>query len=199
MKKIKLWHLPIFPATYIVTILPAVLLGRPFWQTFTLYFNQADSVGPAFNYNSPSLFAFWEPVSNQAFYEKLAIFTAFAAILLIYVIVFARRKQLSNRMALASALLFVVIIPLILPHMHDRYFFLADVFSAIFAIATILYFPLPILVSFASLIGYGAYLLTRYVIPLKYGTWALIFVAVVLIIELIAAPSGTKRTRKKLT
>ncbi len=46
-------HFIIFPAAYIVLVLPAVLLGRPFIETVTLYFGQTGSIGSGLNYNSP--------------------------------------------------------------------------------------------------------------------------------------------------
>jgi Gpi18-like mannosyltransferase len=55
--RIKPKHLLAFPAAYIVSVLPAVIAGRPFWDTLTLYFNQASSVGEGVNYNSSSIFS----------------------------------------------------------------------------------------------------------------------------------------------
>ena len=51
-------HFLLFPAFYVALVLPAVLLGRPFWDTVTLYFSQTGSIGSALNYNSSSIFAF---------------------------------------------------------------------------------------------------------------------------------------------
>ena len=35
-------------------MLPAVIAGAPLWDTLTLYFSQAGTVGDAMNYNAPS-------------------------------------------------------------------------------------------------------------------------------------------------
>ena len=43
--KLKWYHLPVFPLTYVLLVLPAVLTGRPFLDTLTLYFSQTGSVG----------------------------------------------------------------------------------------------------------------------------------------------------------
>ena len=57
--------------------------------------------------------------------------------------------------------------------MHDRYFFLADVLSAALAIVCPPLLAVPFLVSFASLLGYHAYLRMRYLFPMSYGAAAL--------------------------
>ena len=54
-KKLRWTQLLIFPAAYIVFMLPAVIAGAPLWDTLTLYFSQAGTVGDAMNYNAPSL------------------------------------------------------------------------------------------------------------------------------------------------
>ena len=54
-RKMKIWHLFIFPLTYIATILPAVIAGRNFWELLTLYYNNTDSIGGGLNYNSSSM------------------------------------------------------------------------------------------------------------------------------------------------
>ena len=53
-KKIRWTQLLVFPAAYIVFMLPAVIAGAPLWDTLTLYFSQAGTVGDAMNYNAPA-------------------------------------------------------------------------------------------------------------------------------------------------
>ena len=74
---------------------------------------------------------------------------------------------------LGAALLFVIGIPFLLPHMHDRYFFIADVLA--FALAVIVpdMSSAPLLVSFGSLLGYHAYLKMRYLLPMLWGAAAM--------------------------
>ena len=69
-------------------------------------------------------------------------------------------------------------IPYFLPHMHERYFFVADILTLALAVAAPEYMVLPVLTQFASLLGYHAYLRGRYLMPMSYGAVAL---AVVLI------------------
>lgn len=182
--RIKLRHLPIFPLTYLLIVLPAVALGKPFGETIMLYFNQAHSIGTGLNYNSPSIFAFLQS-ENTELLSKIGIAAAFLFIFLVYAALWRKRSMLSDKVLLIVSLLLVVGIPFLLPHMHDRYFFGADVLS--FAAALVMWrlAPVPVLCSFASLNAYYAYLRMRYFLYMSWGAAALIIALLWLIVELI--------------
>ena len=172
--KVKLKHFLVFPLTYVILVLPAVIAGRPFLDTLLLYFGQTGSIGDALNYNSSSLFAILERVQNTALASRLAILAAFLFMLLVIALVFFGRKQMTNRVILGAAVLFAIGIPFLLPHMHDRYFFAADIMTVIMAFAAFEYFPGAFLVQFGSLLGYHAYLKMRFLLPMRYGGWAML-------------------------
>lgn len=176
--KFKLRHFFIFPIAYVVLVLPAVLLGRPFLDTITLYFSQTGSIGSGLNYNSPSVFGIFWNVQNEAPASKLAIISAFVFMLLILLICYVNRSRLSSRAMLAAAVLLAVGIPFLLPHMHDRYFFAGDILTVVMAFACWKYAAVAPLCQFASLLGYHAYLKMRYLLPMSYGSWALILVLI---------------------
>ena len=180
-RKIKWWHLVFFPLTYLLTCVPAILAGRPAKSTILLYFNQAGTVGGGLNYNSSSMYAFLRGAENTDRLAKIGIIAAFAFLLLLYLFCFLRRRQLDNRALLVCSLLVCVAVPFLLPHMHDRYFFIADVLSVAFAFVFVKLVHVPVLVSFASLLGYHAYLKMRYLLPMRYGAAALLIVLLTLI------------------
>jgi hypothetical protein len=181
-KHIKLWHGFIFPAAYVVIVLPAVLMGRPFWDTVTLYMNQTGSIGNGLNYNSSSVFAYFpnESAMNIELWSKVGVLLAFAFMIVVLVWLFAKRKELTNEIVLGAALLLCLGIPFILPHMHDRYFFVADVLSLAFAVVFPKLFVVPVLVQFGSLLGYHAYLKLQYLLPMRHGATALLLTLVIL-------------------
>jgi len=180
-RKMKWWHLVFFPITYLVTCLPAILAGRPVKSTILLYFNQAGTVGGGLNYNSSSMYAFLRGAENTDRLARVGIAAAFAFLLLLYLFCFLRRRRLDNKALLICSLLVCVAVPFLLPHMHDRYFFIADVLSVAFAFAFVRLAHVPVLVSFASLLGYHAYLKMRYLLPMRYGAAALLIVLLTLI------------------
>ena len=169
-------HFLIFPAAYVALVLPAVLLGRPFLDTVTLYLSQTGSIGSALNYNSSSVFAFFRGVTDTTLASNIGIAAAFAFSAVLLLVCLVCRRRLSDRAVLASALLFAVGIPFLLPHMHDRYFFCADVLSVVLAFSSIKYVLAAPLTQFASLLGYYAYLKMCFLLPMRCGSAALIVV-----------------------
>lgn len=181
----KLWHFALFPVFYVLLVLPAVALGKPFLETITLYFSQTGSIGDGLNYNSPSIYAlFWRsPATQDA--ANLGIVGAFTYMLALLLFCFLRRKRLTVRAVLAAAMLFAVGIPFLLPHMHDRYFFGGDVLSVVLGFACVLCVPAALLTQFASLLGYHAYLKMRFLLYVDHGARALIGVLVLGIAQLL--------------
>ena len=171
--RVHIRHFFIFPAVYILLMLPAVAAGMPFMDTITLYFDQMGTVGSALNYNSPSIFAFSANVQDAALASKLGILAAFALMLLTFLLAGLRRSRASMWAVLGCALVMAIGIPYLLPHMHERYFFVADVLTLLFACAAPEYMALPVLAQFASLLGYHAYLRGYYFLPMSYGAIAL--------------------------
>lgn len=179
-KKIKFWDYLIFPLTYIVLILPAIIAGRPFFEVLLLYFDTADTIGLGLNYNSPSFWSFIRS-DNASALSAAGVAVTF---LLVFAVIFCcwkKRKNLTDEALVFVTLLFVVGIPFLLPHMHDRYFFMADVLVLLPAIIWPQYAIIAVLTSFASLLCYYSYLNQAYLLPIQYGAIALIGVLLVLL------------------
>ena len=197
-RKIKWWHLVFFPITYVVTVLPAVAVGRPFMSTIMLYFDQAGTVGSGLNYNSSSVYAFLRGEDNTEMLARIGIIAAFAFLILLFIFCFLQRKRLSDRALLVCSLLICVAVPFFLPHMHDRYFFLADVFSLALAFAFVKLSHVPVCVSFASLMGYYAYLTGYWFLnkpqSMAWGATALIIVLFTLIPLLMILLSAEEKS-----
>lgn len=172
-------HFLIFPLSYVLLVLPAVLLGRPFLETLTLYFNQTGSIGSGLNYNSPSVFALIRGAVNEQAASKIAILAAFIYMCVVLFAALLHYDRLSDRSIVAMAVLFAIGIPFLLPHMHDRYFFASDVLTLVMGCCVPLCFPAALLAQFASLLGYHAYLRMRYFLPMSYGACALVISMVI--------------------
>ncbi len=175
-RRIRLWHFLLFPVFYVILVLPAVALGKPFLETLTLYAGQTGSIGSGLNYNSPSVYAFFWRVQNIEAASALGIAGAFIYLAALLLFAYLRRNHLNERAMLCLLLLMAVGIPFLLPHMHDRYFFAADVVSVVFAFACPFCFAAAPLTQFASLLGYHAYLKMRYLLYMDHGSRALIIV-----------------------
>ncbi|MDR1131241.1 MAG: glycosyltransferase 87 family protein [Oscillospiraceae bacterium] len=178
-RKIKFRHLFIFPAVYAALIMPAVLFGRSFVDTLLLYAGQTDSIGTGLNYNSPSLFAMISGNADTAALSAAGIAGAFLFVFAVFIWARRRRRNLGNEAILGITLLFTVGIPFLLPRMHDRYFFMPDVLTLLPAVLWSGYIPAAVFASFASLLGYYAYFNYAYLLPMRYGSFALIAVLLI--------------------
>ena len=203
--RFKWYHFLIFPITYFIIILPAVFLGRPLSDCLTLYIDQADTVGSSLNYNAPSVFALIGDVTNPETAARYGIIAAFAAMVFIILVAILLKGKLSSRSILCLSLLMVCIIPFLLPHMHDRYFYSSDVLSAILAVMISLAVPCAVFTQFASLICYLAYLKTYYLrigrtlLTTDKGAIALIFSMLICIICFLSTLTDNRKNIKNQT
>ncbi len=202
---IKLRHFLIFPLSYVLLVLPAVLLGRPFVETLTLYLNQTGSIGDGLNYNSPSVYAFFWRAQETPAAANAGIVAAFALMFSLLTAAFILRRRLTDKSMLALALLFAIGIPFLLPHMHDRYFFASDVLSVVLAFVCPPLTAVALLAQFASLLGYHAYLKMRYLLTMDKGAIALILAFIITLVFFVssleakkAEPGGGAPQRDKL-
>lgn len=163
--RLRLRDLPVFPATFALTMAPALAAGKPVGDILNIYLDQAgDSVGwKTLNYNSPSMFAFlpykaelgpWAP--------RVAIALAFLFMALILVLLFSRRDQVTDTALVLAGAALSLGIPFFLPYMHERYFYLGGVLLVILACHSPARLPAATGAELASLGGYHAYLLKRY-------------------------------------
>lgn len=192
--RVKWKHLPIFPLAFLLTMLPAMLMGKPFADILSIYLNQAgDSINSqTVNYNSPSVFTFF-PHGHQfsAMAPKAAIVLSFLFALSILALLIWKRQQLANiHFVLAGAAL-TAGIPFFLPYMHERYFFLGGILLLLCAFAKPKLAPAAICAEVASLGGYHAYLITRYAAVLTvFGvTWTMLIEGSLMAAALVAAVS----------
>lgn len=174
--RVRFRHLFTFPGVFILSMVPALLVGKPVKDILSIYLNQAgNSVSwKTVNYNSPSVFALLPYHSEPApWVPRLAIGLAFLFMLGVLTLLFFRRKAVDDlSLALAGAALSLGI-PFFLPYMHERYFFLGGVLLVILSCALPSLSPAAAGAELASLGGYHAYLMTRYVMVLTlFGiTW----------------------------
>ena len=146
-----------FPGAYAATCVPALLLGKPLGDILGVYFGQAEEYADYLNLNAPNLYAFLphEAQVDTASAARLGIAAAFALALAVTALLWLFRRRADDRTVLLAAVLLAVGVPFLLPHMHERYFFLADVLSVALACVLPGCAPAALLAQLAS---FGAYL-----------------------------------------
>lgn len=169
--RVKFRHLLAFPGVFVLSVAPAFFFGKPIKDILSVYLNQAsDSVSwSTVNYNSPSLFALLPHQAQVApWVPKLTIALAFLFMLAILALLFLRRQTVDDLSLVLAGIALSLGIPFLLPYMHERYFFLGGVLLAALACALPSLTPAAAGAELASLGGYHAYLMNRYVLVLTF-------------------------------
>ena len=204
-RKYKWYWFLLFPLTYLVLILPAVFYGRPLLDAVMLYADQADTVGSALNYNAPSLTALLHNPASPESVSRILIGCTFLATFAILLAGFLCRHQMDTKCFLCFATLTVLVIPFLLPHMHDRYFYAGDVLTLILAFCIPPLALSAILTEFGSYLCYLAYFTGYYqrignsnlFLTNDKGAFAVLLAILLLVLNIVFSLQGQKNSEKR--
>lgn len=168
--KVKFRELWVFPLTYMVVIAPAVLLGKPLDDILGVYFRQMGEY-PRLVLNAPSVYQFipYGTQLDEQLVARLGIIAAGVLVLILLALGRFLRERLDRELIMTAAVVLCIGVPFFLPHMHERYFFLADVFTLCWACANVRRVPAALLAESASLASYCVYLRLKYNAVLNLG------------------------------
>lgn len=164
--EVRWWSFALIPLTYIVIAVPALAAGRSLAEVLTIYLTQAGTQS-SFAFQAPNLLMLLDYVAKQhvAWLSKVLVLIAVATSLW-----YASRgrlagsRKLDGETLLVAALVSVMLVPSLLPHMHERYFFPADLLSIALAVWIPRYWPVAVLMQFTSFLAYISWV---------FGTWLL--------------------------
>jgi len=203
-KKVKFWELWMFPLAYLATAVPAMLMGKPLRDVLGVYFHQMGEY-PRLVLNAPSVYQFipYGTQVDETLASRLGIAAAGALALTLLALSLWFRDRLDRAAFMTMAVILCVGVPFFLPHMHERYFFLADVFTLCWACANIRYLPAAVLAAGSSLASYCVYLRLKYNCCLRLGGYyfvmpmetlamlaALVFAVIILARQLFGQKEG---------
>ncbi|MFJ9697205.1 hypothetical protein [Kitasatospora sp. NPDC101183] len=169
-----LWRsLLAIPAVYLVLDIPAFMIGADPVKLLTVYTRQADSY-QQLTLNAPSLYQFiktpLDPHHAETVRSAAILGTGALVCALIALAVFSRTGRralrsgaahptLTQNQVVLTALASAITLPFLLPSMHDRYFYIADVLSVVaaFYVPRRLWF-VPALVQVSSFCAYLTFL-----------------------------------------
>lgn len=175
--RVTTFYFLLVPAVYLVLGIPAYILEAGAGDVLLVYTKQADNY-PHYTLNAPSIYCL---IPGLSWYEGLksagiamAMFVGISFALLIS----AAKNELTNKRLVLLFLLSSVLFPFLLPKMHERYFYSADVLGIVFAFCYARYWYIPLLIIFASLTSYYPFLLGTTLIEMKYAAMLVFFVIV---------------------
>ena len=154
------------PLVFLLSLIPAWLAGRPLLDLLLIYPLQAEQY-QMLSMHAPSLYALL-PDSSRTFryFFPAGLMIAVAAALCLVVLMLRSRAKLTPALVVQLALASVLLLPFLLPKMHERYFYPADVMSIVFAAFFPAYYYVAIAMSAISFLAYQPYLFGADLVPM---------------------------------
>jgi Gpi18-like mannosyltransferase len=131
-KKISWKSIAIPPFIYILAILPVVFFGRGFMEALFVYLNQAGSY-KVLSANAPNFYIIFPKESYDMVMPVGLTIAAIAILYWVYWSFYRAKSELTKGNILLLATISTAMAPFLLPKMHDRYFYPADIFSILLA------------------------------------------------------------------
>ena len=155
-KRIHWLYFGLVPLVYLIAVSPVVLLGRPLLETLLIYTKQSSTFN-SLTMNAPNLY-YLLPREWLAVIFPIGI--AIAGLTTLYwSLATAKGKiELGRTNLIFLAFISAALTPYLLPKMHDRYFYPADVFSIILAFYMPSLWFIPILYQIISTTAIAGFL-----------------------------------------
>lgn len=217
-------HALVFFAAYFVTLIPALLAGRTLGDALMIYAKQSvGQYYDRLSYNAPNLYLFFpmmefansqeftwmryipgadgtiaNPYLTEAMMKALQNAALYACVVLVLAAVIywlMHWQEVTIDMTLDLALFFAIFLPFVMPKIHDRYFFLADMLSVLYAARHKHRRFMPLLVVGASFMCYVPYLMRQRPIDERWLALLMLLALVLVSRDLLA---GMRRNRADL-
>lgn len=176
-RTIKLRHYLVVPVIYLVSIIPAWMIGRDFKELIMVYFNQSGYY-PWGTLNYPNVYALLgEAMPDMRHAAEVSGAGMFMTIIMLGCIAYyfyTKEIRLTDEMLVTLAMFTVAIIVYSLPHMHDRYGFLIDLFAVIYGVYNVRKLPVACGFMLISVLTFMPYLIAVDIMPLQYMAMGLL-------------------------
>jgi Gpi18-like mannosyltransferase len=132
------------PLIMALALIPALLAGRPLMDLLLIYPSQAGQYEQLSMHAASALS--WIPESGRyyPYFYPVGLIAATTAAIAYTLAVWKSAAKITPGLLVELALLSTLMMPFLLPKMHERYFFVADILSLIFAFYVPGYFFVPL-------------------------------------------------------
>ncbi|MFG1921512.1 hypothetical protein [Cryptosporangium sp. NPDC048952] len=149
-----------FPLVYLAWDVPALIAGRDAIELLTIYSHQLDDPS-ALRRGGPTVYQYLHVNVALGVLRNLGYLFAAALTLGVTYVLIATKVELDRVRWLTAGAFFAIAIPWLLPAMHERYFFLADVLTLILAFYVPRLWYLPLIVQASSFFSYLPFLFSK--------------------------------------
>lgn len=157
MGRVKAKHLLWIPGVYFLSLLPALLCGRSLLSCMNIYGGQMGEYSKLW-YNAPTAWRFFGLTRPEG-YETTAIFIGVGAVVIFTLLALTLYKKMTTRQLLKLFFISSMLVPFLLPRMHERYYYMAEILSLVYFMYDRRKWYVPVTLTFSSLCSYTAALL----------------------------------------
>lgn len=170
-KTVQLRHLLWVPVIYILSALPAWMLGRDFKDLMMIYFDQS-SYYPWGTLEYPNIYALLgEAMPDLRHAAEVSGAGTYMTIIMLGCIAYyfyTKKIRFTDELLVTLALFTVAVVVYALPHMHDRYGFLIDLFAVIYGVYNGKKLPVTCGFILISILTFMPYLIAVHIVPIQY-------------------------------
>ena len=162
-RKFPIYYFLILPVVNFILCIPSILFGKSIISCLSVYGNQAGYYKEMLSLNFPGIYNLFFDSSNiiQSPGEYFSTFGVLMTITILAIITFIfmyKKIKINKEDIIILSLWSVILCTFLLPHMHDRYMYLADVLSIIYVLLNKKKWYIALGVNFVSLYTYIAFL-----------------------------------------
>ena len=195
-KQMRVWHLLLVPMIYLLMMVPAAIAGRPWLELVTIHVAHVQRFSEL-AIHAPNLWRIVGGLELVDYRTGLLIGCAAAGLAGAAIAIRALRLQPGSRTIVLVAALSSALMPYLLPKMHDRYFFVADIMTLTVAFViprlwvTVPLFQVGSLLSYLPYFGLSGRASVYAVLPITFGVS-------VLALEYVRAQVGSNVSMREI-
>jgi Gpi18-like mannosyltransferase len=157
-REMSLRALIIAPVVYLAMMLPAWTAGRPAPDLLLVYLQQAETFH-SLSLHAPNLYTYVQDLWHPDYASGVLLGLVLSLFVAAGIALAGLRLQRTPERKLLIAAAAVILMPFVMPKMHERYFFLADIFAFLLAFVAQRGWRIALLVQLGSILAYGPFLL----------------------------------------
>ena len=170
-RTIRLVHFLWVPVIYVISTLPAWMMGRDFKELLLIYFDQSETY-PWGTLEYPNIYALLgEAMPDMRHADEVSGAGIFMTIILLGCLAYyfyTKDINMTDELIMTLALFTVGVIVYCLPHMHDRYGFLIDILAIVYGVINIKKLPITFGFFIVSILSFMPYLIVVHIVPIQY-------------------------------
>ncbi len=178
-KKLSPKKIILFPIALFAMMIPAMLCGDSIFRIFGIYFKQADEYN-LLSYSIANIYSFLNGMYIDIIANKsICVYITGAVVLMLVYYFVMKNYEITNRHIVVGFALFAFVLPYLLPHMHERYYYPAIVIGLILAVSDRKFLPYFVAAEICAAVPQTVFL---YGNSLDHTLWNVLSVTVIVII-----------------